>query len=597
MIEKLSNKTNEYVFLNNQKNKMLSKLNKQKLKDLSNSKYELETTLNLLNSLKKSVIIDNKKFIENTVNSSLQVVFETNVRIEIRIEEPTNKRTKTKYDIVYFRDEIEIGTNSNIMQSDGGSLLRVISFIFRILINKLVGNNIIFIDEELSQLSKDYLSKMSLLIKQIAFEFKTTIVVTTHTIQLADYANSIYRLSKTEKSTNGKLVIDKHEFLDNSNLEIFPKYNLKIKNFQSIEDVEFEYQGFVCVVGSGMIGKSAVFRAFGSLVYGDFKQSFVRYSTNKTTCELHYNGNSAKLESINGKIKYTLNSDVYWGIKNAKTALVDFFDIVFGIHYMDTSNFNSTNQTKKMLDKIICGSQFDSTLLVGSTSGHLDSTLESLFQTSTIIQAIGTCTHDLDKVSLNLSKLNNSTLTMYQTNVSEQYSILEFVRDNIAHLFEKPKDISKPKRCVKYDDNIAQLDTNIINLKMLMLFMELLESTEIELNKPIDGTKDTDNELNKTVEDINTIELIKMYSEIVNTIKNTDNSKPIMKGDYDESLKIITEKLSAVDQLSMLMTIHNITLNKPSEVKLLEITKELESFDVSHKGTCPVCSGLGELYG
>ena len=576
-------------------------MDKQKIIELSNSKHELTTTLDVLNSLKKSVIIDNKKFIESTVNASLQTVFETNITIEIRIEEPNGRRTKTKYDIAYFRDGVEIGTNSNILQTDGGSLLRVISFIFRILINKLIGNNIIFIDEELSQLSKDYLSKMSLLIKQIALNFNTTIVVTTHTIQLADYANSIYRLSKTEKSTKGKLIINKHEILDDTNLDLFPKYNLKIRNFQSIENIEFEYQGFVCVVGSGMIGKSAVFRAFGSLVYGDFKQSFVRYSTNKSIVELSYNGNTAKLESTNGRIKYTLNDEVYWGIKNAKPALIDYFDDVFGIHYMDTSNFKSTNPTKKMLDRIICGSQFDATLLVGSTSGHLDSTLESLFQTSTIIQAIATCSYDLDKISLNLSKLNheyNSSLVSYQTNISEQYSVMEFIKDNIVHLFESKIDIKKPKYNSKYENALKQIESNISILERIILFHELQELIKLESDKPNDKyTKDTANTLNTTNRQIKDLEQLIGILIFLQEIDSINLNKPIKSLVIDEKLISIEEKIKLISKLEMIVSLMGILdLNKPNNNKVLEISKELELFDKSHKGTCPVCSGLGEVY-
>lgn len=60
-------------------------------------------------------------------------------------------------------------------------------------------------------------------------------------------------------------------------------YNLKIKNFQSIEDQELELKGFVAITGRSNLGKSGLRRALTAVLYNDWNKSYRREGTNKPT--------------------------------------------------------------------------------------------------------------------------------------------------------------------------------------------------------------------------------------------------------------------------------------------------------------------------
>ena len=60
-------------------------------------------------------------------------------------------------------------------------------------------------------------------------------------------------------------------------------YNLKIKNFQSIEDQELELRGFVAITGRSNLGKSGLRRALTAVLYNDWDKSYRREGTNKPT--------------------------------------------------------------------------------------------------------------------------------------------------------------------------------------------------------------------------------------------------------------------------------------------------------------------------
>jgi hypothetical protein len=53
-------------------------------------------------------------------------------------------------------------------------------------------------------------------------------------------------------------------------------YTLHLQNFQSIVDQEFKFKGFVAITGPSNLGKSAVRRALGSVLYNDWQPNFQR---------------------------------------------------------------------------------------------------------------------------------------------------------------------------------------------------------------------------------------------------------------------------------------------------------------------------------
>jgi DNA repair ATPase RecN len=61
---------------------------------------------------------------------------------------------------------------------------------------------------------------------------------------------------------------------------------IRIKNFQSIDDLEIEVNGFTCITGPSNIGKSAIIRATSSAILNNPVVNMVRKGTQFTTVEL-----------------------------------------------------------------------------------------------------------------------------------------------------------------------------------------------------------------------------------------------------------------------------------------------------------------------
>lgn len=82
---------------------------------------------------------------------------------------------------------------------------------------------------------------------------------------------------------------------------------VKIKNFQSLKDVEFDIQGLTVITGQNNTGKSAIARA----IYGAFKNTkgnyFVRNGEKNCQVDLEFDGNTITWEKGKKINRYTIN--------------------------------------------------------------------------------------------------------------------------------------------------------------------------------------------------------------------------------------------------------------------------------------------------
>lgn len=72
--------------------------------------------------------------------------------------------------------------------------------------------------------------------------------------------------------------------------------NLSIKNFQSIKQAKLDLGGFTVITGSSNLGKSAVRRAFATVIYNDWDASYIRDGFERAEIELERDGNVVKVE-------------------------------------------------------------------------------------------------------------------------------------------------------------------------------------------------------------------------------------------------------------------------------------------------------------
>lgn len=87
---------------------------------------------------------------------------------------------------------------------------------------------------------------------------------------------------------------------------------IRVKNFQSVEDVDFEVRGFTCITGKTNIGKSAVMRAVSSAILNDPVVGKVRKGSQFSTVEISSSGWGFKWEKgERGVNRYTIGDKVY----------------------------------------------------------------------------------------------------------------------------------------------------------------------------------------------------------------------------------------------------------------------------------------------
>jgi energy-coupling factor transporter ATP-binding protein EcfA2 len=582
--------------LSNQKrllNELTNELKSLDIETYQKQFHDLSTIAGTFELLKEKVIHQNKLLIENSINSALHSIFQSETSIEIVIDNKP-KQSKPKYDILYSINGETIGNNSTILKSDGGSLIGVVSLLFKVTINKLIGNSIIFVDEDLSQLSQNYAKNASKVLSKLSKTFGMTIVMITHIKDLSEFADKVYITSKTKDTTNGKFYIKetKHRTTPNPT---DPKFTLSIKNFQSIEDVSFDYEenSFIVILGNGRIGKSSSFRAFRSLVYGDYHQSFRRKSaTGKTVVKLEYKNNVALMEvSDENKIFYTLNDKRFYGIRKAKERLRDFFKEKFGFNYIDTSKL-SANETKKALDSIMCGTQFDKAMLVNASSNQLDTTLEILFNTSLILSALSKAREDLDKLETKLNRMKqkheaiSSKLELIQSQISSD------TKDLLETGIKFVSQILSINQSQPIDELQSQLDEVNQSIKTYQLTLQV-----DKLSKDLNDLGQRRNEKQGLEQKESTLSKIDKIYSVMNILDECENLTNDEEDRINKEIEVIDDSLRRVKKAIKLhkVDVHLQNVNQFfTQQKLYQSKKnELTQLEQNHK--CPKCQGVGMI--
>jgi DNA repair ATPase RecN len=96
---------------------------------------------------------------------------------------------------------------------------------------------------------------------------------------------------------------------------------LEIENFQGIEYVKLELDGFIVISGPSNRGKSSVIRAIEALVHNNWRKEFLRHGEKQCKITLHLSPDTksklAKIEYIRGKKSSSYNLEFKDGTKKA----------------------------------------------------------------------------------------------------------------------------------------------------------------------------------------------------------------------------------------------------------------------------------------
>ena len=591
-------------------------------------------SISILEYLKNYKLEYKKDFILSIINSAIKDIFQDEIAIDI--EQEVKKTTKNiRYNIVFYQNGYPIAKNEELLETNGGGVLSVISVLFKILIGFFYSKNKFFIfDESFSQVSPQYRERLSLFLRKFSEQYNFTIVIVSQTEDLNTYAHKNYYVNyKYLKSRSKKfpqelktLYIEKEETDDNLEMDIF---YTKIKNFQSIKEIEFTYQGFTVISGPNNCGKSASLRAIKSLIFNDFKEKFLRYDTKEAEIEFGKIINNEIIHKIkliykSKKVIYEIDGNQYLGKTLAADIIKEEVQKI-GFKYIDIKKLykNIKGDLRNQTEKIAYSSQYDNMFLIGQKHNDIEKIFNFLFNTENITLSIAELKEEIlelnkelkdtdlkiNEIKLNINNLEKEIefltlkyqvlfLNAFLENLNE-IKILNIELNKIETIFENINNkynttntlhgwVKYLKAFLEFNDQY-QFILNEINLKQFKL--DLLNNLKI-------------NESSQLIIDINIIrnyfEHLALYTDIDHKIIDKENKLKIL---YNLNYSKIDQLQNEINNIKMFLRnlndIQDNILKEENQInqykKYLIDLNEWFHQELERNGIelCPVCHGSG----
>jgi len=502
--EKLENI--KYILFNQKEE--LKKLKESKKALLSQyadlkEKIQIENiAINIIEMLKNYKLEYKKDIILDIINSALKDIFQDN--IEINIEQEV-KKTGIKYNIVFYQNGVQIAKNEELLESNGGGVLSVISVLFKILIGFFYSGNKFFIfDESFAQVSPEYRERLSKFLRKFAQHYDFTIILVAQTSDLSEHAHISYKvnyeyenINENIKSKNEKLKIKKlliQEKNINIDQELKYKYVFDIKNFQSIKHQTFEFEGFCTIEGPNNTGKSAILRAINVLIFNEFKERYLRIGSKISEIKLEYYENEKLIDKIilkykSKKIIYEIDGEEYLG-KNLAKEIIQSKMEKLGFKFIDIKKLykNIKPELRAQMEKISFSSQFDNLFMIGKKSNDNEKIFNFLFNTEQLTLIIVELKEKI-KEKTDEIKIIDKQIKLIDTEIQKLEKKLQFNQLKYKYLLlkeckkskkELKKMLSKKALLNKEKDKIEK---NIENLKQRYFKYKLIKSYQIHLLK------------------------------------------------------------------------------------------------------------------
>jgi len=383
--------------LANEKDKILDSFNKSAFK-----RDELDDVKTLISKVRDYVISNDKDRLEKFINTALSDIFQRNY--SLKVEESNNG-----WDFYFYENDNLIAVSSDLLSNVGGGVSAVLGVLFRFYIGLASKNELFFmLDESFGQVSSENRARLSEYLRSFCEGTKSTIILVSHSSELDEYAHNIYELDcfKNERGVN-TLRIDK--ILSNPSDIDLPKYVVNIANYQSIKEVEFSFSGFNIIRGQNNIGKSAVIRSIGSIIYGDVSgiKNFIRDEPKKRGNPTIFTLNFKKLNEYHISFEANSTSSKYKFFDKDEKLIGEFVGsrnssepvkkLLEQCGFRDALSNLKTNATSKDLESIAKSSkttQFDKPYLIDNKDSVINSVISMLFGAENITMALNNASID-----------------------------------------------------------------------------------------------------------------------------------------------------------------------------------------------------------
>lgn len=318
---------------------------------------------------------------------------------------------------------------------------------------------------------------------------------------------------------------------------------IKIKNFQSIADVDFTVEGFTCIVGKNNIGKSAIIRAIDASLTNESGSDYIRLNTKEASVHIQtdgldmlWNKGSSASYVINGKRYTKLNRAVPEPILEAGYKQIDVGD--------------------QKLDTLVVH-QFNPIFLLDKGGSVITDVLSRLYKLDVISRADDLCTKEL--------KATRSTLKTREKDLAKaQEELVRFQDfDALKALCDSIEEDQKSTDAMQ--DEINTLDRYLFELESVAAEIRQLEklkkvvlpktdALQLQIDE-LDRIKDHELQLSDLQDEIKSLEafigvkvpLVEMseeFSEYERIAEWNDESQAIVA-----ELRALQEKVTILNAL------------------------------------------------
>ena len=340
-------------------------------------------------------------------------------------------------------------------------------------------------------------------------------------------------------------------------------YKLRIENFQSIEKQELLLKGFVAFTGKSNLGKSAVRRAIGAVLFNDWDKSFSREGTNlPTIVQFSKESNDGTpiydilMKKSDEHNDYTVTTSE--GKQNFSKVGKTIPEAITNLGYkvLDMGDFTLNLTTTKQTDPLF---------IVSYKQATNTKILNRLFNISKLENASQLVQRDLRSTKIE----QNKTIDLYNekknqlTEIIEQYESTVTLRDKVKTLIHK----------IELLTNYNSISSDV-------------ESKTKQLNSTLD---DINNKLT-LIDKLKSLQLLLTYNELLNQIKTLDSSRDESISAIDYLVKKLNkgkELLVKSENLVKIDSYKNIINNINSlETKFKELSKHdnfINNFAINRK--------------
>ena len=387
--------------------------------------------------------------------------------------------------------------------------------------------------------------------------------------------------------------------------------NIKIKDFQSIQNAELELTGFTVITGKSNLGKSAVRRAFGTLLFNDWQQNYVRKS--KDNSIIIWDDTDKHIIVKKGKDNsYTVNGKEYPRVGN--DVPLEYRD--FGWEILETQGGNKY--------KLQVAKQLEPLFMVGYTDVENTRILNSALKVDLYEEAAKLANTDAQREKQSLKIIKEDIINL-QSDLKIEQEKFNNLDKNLKEIKEINEKYELGKRYIELINEKIKIEKDNQDTKIALYAISLLEKAKsnnryLELARKVTLCQINKKLLRELTSKLQKIEIGKKYIELREEETQVENRKIDMKKIEVSSRKIEIGKkyielkeeeinsrkrekaLEDIDDIIFTLELSYKYLykyNEKSQVEL-EIHKNTEKLENTKKqltaiGVCPLCGGKGRL--